>query len=447
MKIVIAGAGEVGIHLARMLSSENLDITLIDTNEKHLLAETRKMEVLPIVGNPTNILDMQESGVGTSDLFVSVLPDEASNIIACMIAKKLGAKQTIARINNHEYIDPANFTMFEDMGVDEMIYPEELAANEILSTIKYPWTRLYVEFFNGSFSMVAVKVREGAPIIGKALSELSNDNEKTYHVVAVKRDLSTIIPNGDTIINHGDLVFFTSLTNNLEIIRKLCGKGNVDVKKVVIIGASPIALRTISKLPKEISVAIIDKNKDKCLSLIDKLPRNISIYHGDGRDQEIIEEVGLNDSQIFIALTENSETNILSCFAAKKYNVFKTIAKEENIDYITLAYRLDIGSLINKKLLTAGYIYRMLWGQHLGSVVCISLVNNAEVAELIIGRKSNLVGKSMKDINLLETITFGGLVRNGVAQMVSGNTVFEPSDHVVVFYHNITMAKLKELFN
>lgn len=446
MKIVIAGAGEVGTHLARMLSSEELDITLMDNNEKKLLASSHRMEVLPIIGYPTQISNLEEAMVGKSDLFISVLPDESANLMACMLAKKLGAKQTIARINNHEYLRPINSLLFEDIGIDTMIYPEELAANEIVSTTKYPWARQYVELFNGAFVMVAVKVRNGAPIIGKKLSEIANNNSKTYHVVAIKRDINTIIPSGTTVVLHGDLVFFTSLKSNIEEVRKLCGKKNVKVEKIVIMGASPIALRTIDKLPKDIAISLIDTNKDLCMYLSDKLPQNVSIYHGDGRDPDVIEDVGLDNAQIFISLTENSETNILACFAAKRYNVFKTIAKEENIDYIALAYRLDIGTLINKKLLAAGYIYRMLWGQRLGSVVCLSLINNAEVAELIVGRNSNLVGKTMKTINLGEYITFGGLIRNGIPEMVSGETIFEPSDHVVVFYHDITMSKLKELF-
>lgn len=446
MKIVIAGAGEVGTHLARMLSSEDLDIILIDEDDKKLYNASHKMEILPVTGNPTRLSDLENAEVENADLFISVLPDETANILSCYLAKMIGARQTIARINNHEYLNPTNSLVLGNLNVDAMIYPEELAANEIVSTIKHPWTRQYVELFNGAFAMVAVKVRNGAFIIGKKLSELGQDN-KTFHVVAIKRDTATIIPSGTTVIEHNDLVFFTVLTEHVDDVRSLCGKAQIDVEKIVIMGANPIALRTIEKLPRDINICLIDEDKDYCMKLSETMPDNVSVYHGDGRDPDLIEDIGLTDTQVFIALTGNSETNILACFAAKRYNVFKTIAKEENIDYISLAYRLDIGTLINKKLLAAGYIYKMLWGQCMGAVSCLPLVSNAEVAELIVGRNSNLVGKVMSQIDLGDNITLGGLIRNGVAMMVSGDTVFEHSDHVVVFYHNMKISKLKELFN
>jgi potassium uptake protein trkA len=211
-------------------------------------------------------------------------------------------------------------------------------------------------------------------------------------------------------------------------------------------GASPVALRTISKISEDIQVALIDIDKDKCLRLSQELPHNVEIYHGDGRDPEIVDEVNLEGSQVFIALTENSETNVLACLAAKRYNVYKTVAKEENIDYIPLAYRLDVGTLINKKLLAAGYIYRTLLGQDAGQVTCLSLVNNAEVIELVARRDSHIVGRRISDLKLPANMTFGGMMRNGRPCMIDGNTVFEPYDHVVIFYHDLTINTLKELF-
>lgn len=447
MNIVIAGAGEVGSHLAEMLSNENQEISLMDANEKLLMTAAHKLEVLPVVGQPTLISDLEEAAVGRADLFISVMPDESANLMACLLAKKLGVKKTIARINNHEYLNLENLSMFEDLGIDSMIYPEELAANEIVSTIHNPWARQYVELFNGAMVLVAVKTRAGAPIVGKTMMEISNSSEKTFHVVAIHRDMETIIPTGSTKICHNDLVYFTAIKKDLHIVQRLCGKENIKIKKMVIMGASPIALRTIDKLPEEVEISLIEIDKEKCMALSDKLPSNVKIYHGDGRDLELIKEVGYENAQAFVALTGNSEINILACLAAKRYNVAKTIAKEENIDYITLAYRLDIGTLINKKLLAAGYIYRMLWGQVMGSVVCLSLINNAEVAELIVDRNSTLLGKTMKEISLPEAVTFGGLIRNGIPKMISGDTVFETFDHVVVFYHNTSIDRLREIFN
>ena len=450
MRIVIAGAGEVGTHLAKMLSNEEQNIVLMDQDGKKLERASHHLEVLPIEGSPILLSDLERAHVAGADLFVGVTPDEATNVMACMLAKRVGARHTIARINNPEYLESEYNILMEELGVDSMIYPEELAAREIGSIIEYPWARQYVTLFNGALALVGVKVRNGAPIVGQYLKDLktllSGDDGKYFHVVAIKRDFDTLIPRGNTRIEHNDLVFFTCDVDHIDLVRKLSGKIAPKIERVVIMGASPVALRTISKISEDIQVALIDIDKDKCLRLSQELPHNVEIYHGDGRDPEIVDEVNLEESQVFIALTENSETNVLACLAAKRYNVYKTVAKEENIDYIPLAYRLDVGTLINKKLLAAGYIYRTLLGQDTGQVTCLSLVNNAEVIELVARRDSHIVGRRISDLKLPANMTFGGMMRNGRPCMIDGNTVFEPYDHVVIFYHDLTINTLKELF-
>ena len=450
MRIVIAGAGEVGTHLAKMLSNEEQNIVLMDQDGKKLERASHHLEVLPIEGSPTLLSDLERAHVAGADLFVGVTPDEATNVMACMLAKRVGARHTIARINNPEYLESEYNILMEELGVDSMIYPEELAAREIGSIIEYPWARQYVTLFNGALALVGVKVRNGAPIVGQYLKDLktllTGDDGKYFHVVAIKRDFDTLIPRGNTRIEHNDLVFFTCDVDHIDLVRKLSGKKAPKIERVVIMGASPVALRTISKISEDIQVALIDIDKDKCLRLSQELPHNVEIYHGDGRDPEIVDEVNLEGSQVFIALTENSETNVLACLAAKRYNVYKTVAKEENIDYIPLAYRLDVGTLINKKLLAAGYIYRTLLGQDAGQVTCLSLVNNAEVIELVARRDSHIVGRRISDLKLPANMTFGGMMRNGRPCMIDGNTVFEPYDHVVIFYHDLTINTLKELF-
>ena len=450
MRIVIAGAGEVGTHLAKMLSNEEQNIVLMDQDGKKLERASHHLEVLPIEGSPTLLSDLERAHVAGADLFVGVTPDEETNVMAFMLAKRVGARHTIARINNPEYLESEYNILMEELGVDSMIYPEELAAREIASIIEYPWARQYVTLFNGALALVGVKVRNGAPIVGQYLKDLKTllpgDDGKYFHVVAIKRDFDTLIPRGNTRIEHNDLVFFTCDVDHIDLVRKLSGKKAPKIERVVIMGASPVALRTISKISEDIQVALIDIDKDKCLRLSQELPHNVEIYHGDGRDPEIVDEVNLEGSQVFIALTENSETNVLACLAAKRYNVYKTVAKEENIDYIPLAYRLDVGTLINKKLLAAGYIYRTLLGQDTGQVTCLSLVNNAEVIELVARRDSHIVGRRISDLKLPANMTFGGMMRNGRPCMIDGNTVFEPYDHVVIFYHDLTINTLKELF-
>lgn len=451
MRIIIAGAGEVGVHLAKMLSHEEQNIVLMDTSSKRLEELKHSMEVLTIEGNPILIEDQERAYVPGADLFVAVTPDQATNMIACSIAKQVGAKHTIARVNNPEYLEADYSELCAGLGIDQVIYPEDLAAEEIASTTLNPWARQYVSLFNGSVILVGVKIREGAPIIGKHLYELKGSDPKSgghkfYHVVAIKRDLETIIPKGSTRIEANDLVYFTCTADEIEEVRILAGKEAPEVKKMVVMGASRVALQTIKKIPSSIQIYLIDEDKDKTLRLSQQLPANVSVFHGDGRDPDIIGEVGLNDAQVFVALTEHSEANILACLAAKRFQVYKTIAKEENIDYIPLAYRLDIGTLINKKLLAAGHIYRMLLGQTMGSIVFLSMVN-AEVAELVVGRSSPLVGKRVKELKLPSNMTLGGMLHNGIPQMVDGDTMIEEHDLIIVFYHDVSLEKLKKLLN
>lgn len=450
MRIVIAGAGEVGTHLAQMLASEEQDIVLMDPDEKRLEEKKSQIEALMTTGNPVILDDLKEAKVAGADLFVSVTPDGATNLLACSLAKLLGARQTIARVNTYQHLEPRYVDHYDSMGVDHLIYPEELAANEIASTTLNPWARQYIELFNGALVLVGVKVRDNAQIAGQYLHELPNidaQGAKYYHVVAIKRDLETIIPTGNTRIEPNDMVFFTCTAASVDEIRRISGKESPRVRKMVIMGASRVAIQTIKKLPESIRICVIEKSKEKCIMVSNLKFPNVLVYHGDGQNPDLLREVGLHDAQVFVALTQNSETNILACLAAKRYNVFKTIAKEENIDYIPLAYRLDIGTLINKKLLAAGYIYRMLLGQKAGSIVCLSLLNNAEVAELIVGRQSTLVGKRVMDLDLPHHLTFGGMLRNGVPRMIGGDTIIEPYDHVVVFYHDVSLNELRGLFN
>lgn len=446
MRILIAGAGEVGTHLAKLLSNEDFDITLIDPDPARLEQASHRLELLAIQANPTSLKDLQEAGVSNTDLFISVTPEESTNLTASILASRLGAKRTLARINNHEYLTPDNMTFFENLGINSMIYPEELAADEIYAAIRYPWARQFIELFNGSLILVGVKVRSGAELVGKYLHELGKDNNKVFHIVAIKRDLETIIPSGNTRVEHGDVVFFTCAPDQISTVRSIAGKRNPTVHKVVIMGASRTALRAIARIPKNINVCLIERNKEKCIKLSSVLPSEVKLYHGDGRDPDLLKEIGLNETDVFIALTENSETNVMACLSAKRYGVFKTVAKEENIDYIHLAYGLDIGTLINKKLITAGHIFRMLLGADSSTVKCLS-VANADVAELIAKRDSKVIAKPIKELNLGNNITFGGMVRNGVPMMIDGDTVLEPYDHVAVFCHDISMNQLKDLFN
>ena len=445
MRIFIAGAGEVGTHLAKMLSQENHDIILMDSKEERLSSMSSSLEVMPVVGNPTSLKDLEEAGIRKSDLFVSVTPEETANVTACILAHSFGVHKTFARINNYEYLQPKNKELFEKLGISSMIYPEMLAAHEIVSAVERPWTRLYSELFGGALILLGVKIRDNSKIVNKKLYELLSD-QKFFHIVAIKRGNETIIPRGTDQIESGDILFFTTTQNYIEDVRLLAGKKNPEVKKVIIMGGSRIALRACQYLPSYIRVKVIELDKEKSYQIAEKVPGNVLIIHGDGRDMDLLIHEGIQDAQAFIALTENSSTNILSCLAAKRFGVYKTVAKIENIDYIPLAESMDIGAVINKKLIAASHIYQLLLDADISNVKCLTFAN-ADVAELVARPNAKITKKQVKDLCLPKDMTLGGLIRNGKPMMINGDTQIQAYDHVVVFCLDTAMRKLEDYFN
>ena len=445
MKILIAGAGEVGTHLAKMLSKERHDIVLMDPNEEKLAFARSGMEILPLTGNPVSFADLEEAGIAKTDLFISVTPEETTNITACILADRLGAGKTFARIKNYEYLLPENKTFFESLGIDSMIYPEMLAAKEIVSAIKRPWTRLYWEL-QGGLLLVGVKIRENAPIINQNLSELTNNDQKLFHVVAIKRENDTIIPRGVDRILPGDIAYFTCAKEHINEIHLQAGKKETEVKNVVIMGGSRIAVRTSQYLPDNIHIKIMETSKEKSIRLSEIVPDNVMVINGDASDTDLLMQESIRDTQAFVALTENASTNILACLAAKRLGVSKTVAQVENIDYIPLAERLDIGAVINKKLITASHIYQYLLDADVSNVKCLTFAN-ADVAELVARPDAKITRRKVKDLHLPKDMTLGGLIRNGEPMMIKGETQIQASDLVVVFCLDNAIRKLEEYFN
>lgn len=447
MKIVVAGASDVGEHLAIILADEEMqDITMMDTNSSRLETIAHGRDMLTFVGSPTDVRDLRNCGVANADLFVSVMPTETENLLACMLASRLGVEQTMARVDNARYLAPEYTPLFEQMGISSLIYPEELAAEEINTIFQNPWARQYIELFGGSIIVVGAKVRNGAEIVGKRLFEIPSGAQKAFHVVSIRRGRETIIPTGNTRIEHGDILFFTAIASDKEKIRQISGKKKVETTRVVMIGASTTALRTIAKAPRSIDFVLIERDKKRIEEVKNLLPSNVTLYHGDGRNTDLLNEVGLSYAQVFVALTGNSEVNLLTCLIAKQFGVFKTIAKEENIDYFSVAEKLDIGTIINEKVITAGHIFRALLGQDTSTVKSLT-VANADVIEVVARRGSPIVGKPIKDLSLPRGITLGGIVRNGVPSLVEGNTIIEPYDLVVAFCHDIPLRKVREFID
>lgn len=443
MKILIAGAGEVGHYVAKKLTTEEHDITLMDTAKERLDDLVDHCDILTVVGSPTSLHDLINCGVSMTDLFIAVTPHESVNITACMLASNLGAKKTLARIDNYEYLQPKNREFFRRLGIHSLIYPEVLAATEIVQTLRQSWIREYRSFADDALVVVCVKVRNNSEIINKEF-KTGYFNHDRYRVVAIKRHTKTIIPSGNDQILANDLVYFIAPKSNLEIVRNAAGKTLFDIKNIMIMGGSKIAIKTAQYLPDDINVKIIEANRERCYELADKLDN--LIIHGDGRDINLLRDEGIEDTDAFIAITENSETNVLACLAAKRLGIRKTIAEVENLDYIDLIDNLDIGTLINKKIIAASNIYQMTLDEDAKNVQCLTY-SDAEIVEFEVQAGDKITKSKVRDLNLPENVNIGGIIRNGKGYVVNGNTLIQPNDHVVIFCMAAGVRKLSKFFN
>ena len=439
----MSGAGEVGLHLAKMRSRENLDVVLVDSNDEVLSEVENNYNLIAITGNPTSFDTLKNAGVAEADLFVAVTPYETRNIVACTIASSLGAKKTVARIDNFEYLSNESRKHFKSMGVDDLIYPEKLAVEEVFAAMRHTWARSWFELHDGALILVAVKLRDNASILNRKLYELTS-NSNLFHIAAIKRHNHTIIPRGNDEVLQSDIVYFTTTPEYVEGIREICGKEQVNVKNIIILGGSRIAIRIADTVGDNVKIKLIEKDREKSYRLVEKM-RNTTIIQGDARDEELLSEVGIADTDMFIALSDSSETNILACLTAKQMGVPRTVAEVEDIQYIAVAENLNIGTVINKKLIAASHIFQLLLDADSSNAKCLALAD-AEVVELIAKPGSKITRRPVKELNLPSDITLGGVIHDGVGTIVSGNTVIQENDHVLVFCLDTALGKLDRWF-
>ncbi len=444
MKIVIAGAGEVGSHLAKMLSSENHELTLIDNNDKKLEVLANRHDLLTIFGNATSIKDLKHAGVENVDLFIAVTPHESENITACMFATTLGAIKTVARIDSQEYIQDINIEVFQKLGIDYLIYPEMLAATQIVEAIKTSWQRINISFDNDKLTLLGIKVRNGAPVLNKQFKTGFLDHAR-FRVVAIKRSSLTIIPQGNDELLDGDIVFFITTKDNIEFTREQAGKIDRPIRNVMIMGGSRIGIKTAQFLPDKVNAKIIDIDYDRCVKITESLHGKL-VIHGDGRDLDLLKEEGLQDMDAFIAVTGDSETNILACLVAKRFGVIKTIAEIENMDYIPLAQSLDIGTIINKKLIAAGYIHQLTLNENVLNVKNLTS-SDAQMIEFVVKEGTKITKGNLRSLKIPSEVNFGGYIRNGKGFICSGDTVLQPGDHVILFCFASAIRKIESFFN
>lgn len=443
MRIVIAGAGEVGTHLAQMLVRQDHSIVVIDEDGDHLHKLESENDLLTIEGSPTSIKNLKDAGVPDSDLFIAVTPHESQNITACLLATSLGAKKKVARVDNGEYLEETSRNFFSKLGIDAFIYPEKLAAEEILTSLKRSWVRQWLDLGDGALTLIGMKVRIGAPILNKRLQDLTNSDN--YRIVAIRREQTTIIPRGSDAVHEGDIVYFITTKDYVDHVREQAGKEDIKVHDLIIMGAGKITEKTIEILPGDMRAKVLEKDK----ALAEKMSHELDcmVVNSDATDPNMLMDEDIEDMDAFVALSSKTESNILACLEAKRHGIKKTIAEVENMSYIPLAEQLDIGYIINKKLIAASYIYQYtLANVSVNRVKCLTHVD-VEVIELTAKVDTIITSAPIAKLTLPKDIFIGGVIKpNGKGFIANGKTLIEAGDRVVVFCESTAIKNISEIF-
>ena len=448
MRIIIAGAGEVGFHLAKLLSYEAQEITLIDTDKERLSYADTHLDIRVLRGDATSIQVLQDADVDGSDLVIGVTASETTNLTLCVLAKQLGCKRTMARISNTEFMDNRELIRFEQLGIDELISPERLAATEIQLMLNQSAFNDTYQFEEGLLTMFGVILPKTAPFVGKMVKEAARIfPELNFMPIALQRKGTqfTLIPRGDTVFKEGDQVYFITSDKGVEELYKLSGMQKQDIKNVMILGGSKVGYKTARDLcNKKFNLKVIEKNKEKAFDIADELPHAL-VINGDGRNVELLEEESLESMDAFIAVTGNSETNIMSCLVAKSKKIKKTIALVENMDYFQLSHSIGVDTLINKKLLAANSIFRYI---RKGEVLALTRLNNlnAEILEFEVKASSLVNGEIIRELNFPREASIGGVIRNGEGIIALGDFRIAEGDKVVVCCLPKAIARIEKLF-
>ena len=446
MKIVISGIGEMGSHLARMLSGNGHDITVIDVDTKALNELGNLADLITVEGDTTAFAILRRAGVRRCDLFIAVNHDENQNILAAIMAKQLGAKKSIARVDNNEYLEPNNKEMFINMGIDYLFYPEKVAAQEVANLLGHTSTTDYVDFSGGLLALIVFKLEPTSPLLGHKLADLAADGSiSDFRAVAITRGSQTIIPRGQDVFFEGDVVYIIARKDVAKRVTELSGQKSVEVKSLMILGGSRIGVRVALELQDEMNIKMIEYNGEKAYRLAEELDKTL-IIHEDGRNLDAMLEEGLGATDAFLAVTGRSETNILAAMQAKRMGVKKVIAEVENLNYIRLAESVGIDTIINKKRVTASNIFRFTMSTDVQAIRCLS-GSEAEVLEFIVKPNSPATKCMIKDMRLPQDVIIGGIVRGDKAFIAEGDTRINAYDRVVVFSMPESIATVGEFFN
>ncbi len=445
MKIVIAGAGDIGFHIAKLLANEKQDIVLIDTDEEVLDHARTHLDVMTLKGDASSISVLQEAGVSKSRLLIAVTTSEKTNIVTAILAKKMGTRQTIARVKSPEYLEDAQKEIFDELGVDSIISPQQLAGYEVLRLLKQCSLTDIFEFEHGDISLIGIHLDDSAPIVNMSIKEIDQlYTEVQFKPIAILRNHQTFLPDSDTILRRSDHVYFLTQNNNIDALTKIVGKYNVNVKNVMIIGGSEMGLKTAQLLEEHYNVILIEKNKSRCNTIVKNLNKALVVCT-DPSNLSDLEDEGLRNMDAVVALTDNSESNIIASLLAEEVGVYKTIAHVSNAHYIRLSQNIGVDTLINEKLIAANNIFRYV---RKGNIEAITSVHgsDAEIIEFHVGKGHRVTRRSVGHLHLPDRAVIGSVIRQNEALLPGPDFQLEAEDKVIVLALPDAISAVEKVF-
>lgn len=445
MKIVIAGAGDLGFHLAGLLSFDSQQaITLIDNNADALEAAREHLDVLTVQGDASSPGTLKKAQVQSANLVLAVTTNETTNLLTALLAKKLGALQTLARVSNSEFVEESNQSLFSELGIGSIFSPNLLAAKEIHRLVRRCSFTDVFEFEAGKVILVGVTLDRSSPLTHKTLRAFAQSCEKDLRVIAVQRDTQTIIPYGDLSLLPNDHVYFITPPGSVSEVEKAVGAAKQEINNIMIIGGTTLALETAKLLENDYNLTLVESSKERCKQLAAEL-ENTLVIQARTDNYDLLLREGLQRMDAFIALTLNSETNIIASLTAKNNGVIKTIAQVENKEYIRISQDIGVDTFINTKLIAANNIFRFV---RKGKVEAITGLHgvDAEVIEFVITKNNQLTRHPLKDLHFPATAIVGAVIRQEQALIPDGNFIFNQYDKVIVFTLPEAIKKVEALF-
>lgn len=445
MNIIIAGDGEVGFHLAEALVDSKHDITIVDPHEELLKMVEAHTDLMTLVGESNSVGVLKQANVSKADLVISVLHNEQTNIITAILAKKLGAKTTIARVNTLENLTEQNKKIYEELGIDFLISPEDIAGDEVIKLLHQPAATEIYELSGGKLAMFLIKIEEDAPVINKTLNQIAAEiGHLNFRAVAIHRGNEIFLPKGETSFEPDDLVYVITKPEACDELLEMGGKEKVEVNNIMIVGGGRVGKVIAKRMENDLNIKLIELDHNRCLALTDLLDETL-VINGDARDINLVEEEGIENIDVFIAVTNSSETNILTCLHAKKFGVKKTIALVENLDYIDISQSIGIDTILNKKLIAASYIIKYSMGDEVASLKCLSGINS-EIVEVVAGPGSPVTKKPIRDLKMPEGALIGGIIRGDQSFIAVGDIQINEDDKVVIFTLPGVTPKVEKMF-